>query len=76
MTEPVWKRDEINSPCVQVCVVHPEEGICIGCYRSPDEIARWSHMSDTERAEIRAGLPGRAPRLTRRRGGRAARIKR
>ncbi|MCB1364502.1 MAG: DUF1289 domain-containing protein [Rhodobacteraceae bacterium] len=74
MIDPAWKRDEIDSPCVRICVVHPGEGICVGCYRSPDEIARWSQMSDAERARIRAELPGRAPRLMRRRGGRAARL--
>ena len=75
MTVPVWKRDEIDSPCIQVCVVHPVERICTGCLRSVDEIARWSSMSDAERARIRADLPGRAPLLRRRRGGRAARLK-
>lgn len=74
MTTPVWKRDEIDSPCVQVCVVHPEARICIGCYRSIDEISRWSRMTDVERADIRADLPGRAPRLAKRRGGRGARV--
>ena len=24
MNTPLWKRDEIESPCVQICVVHPE----------------------------------------------------
>jgi predicted Fe-S protein YdhL (DUF1289 family) len=75
MTVPVWKRDEIDSPCIQVCVVHPVERICTGCLRSIDEIARWSAMSDAERARIRADLPDRAPLLRRRRGGRAARLK-
>jgi uncharacterized protein len=75
MSPPLWKRDEIDSPCVQVCVVHPVEGICTGCYRTTDEIARWSGMTASERRRIIAALPARAPRLARRRGGRAARIK-
>lgn len=74
--EMVWKRDEVDSPCVQVCVVHPQARICIGCHRSIDEIARWSKMTDTERAEVRAELPGRASRLVKRRGGRGARVPR
>jgi len=71
---PLWKRDEIDSPCVQVCVVHPVERICTGCYRTIDEITRWSKMSPTERQAITAALPGRAPHLKKRRGGRAARL--
>jgi len=71
---PVWKRDEIESPCVRVCVVHPEAKICTGCYRTTDEIARWSKMTAEERREIMNALPGRAPMLRKRRGGRAARL--
>jgi predicted Fe-S protein YdhL (DUF1289 family) len=72
----VWKRDEIESPCVKVCVVHPEARICTGCLRSIDEIGRWSRMTTEERSEIMAALPDRADLLRKRRGGRAARIKR
>ncbi|MCP5075634.1 MAG: DUF1289 domain-containing protein [Rhodobacteraceae bacterium] len=71
MTDEVWKRGEIDSPCVKVCVVHPEAHICIGCHRSVEEIGRWSRMSAPERAEISAELPGRVRLLKgRRRGGR------
>ena len=66
-------RDEVESPCVKVCVVHPTERICVGCLRSIDEIARWSRMEPAERQEIMEDLPERAPRLRKRRGGKAAR---
>ena len=71
-----WRRDEIESPCVRVCVVHTEAGICTGCLRSIDEITRWSKMSGDERREIMAVLPDRAGLLKKRRGGRAARLSR
>ncbi len=73
MSEDIWKRREIDSPCIQVCVVHPHEGLCTGCYRTLDEIARWSAMSAAERGAIVKSLPARAPRLRKRRGGRAGR---
>ena len=73
MTDPVWKRNEVQSPCIQICVVHPAERICTGCYRTIDEITRWSKMSPEDRSAIMAELPSRAPRLAKRRGGRAAR---
>ncbi|MCB2111557.1 MAG: DUF1289 domain-containing protein [Defluviimonas sp.] len=73
MSDELWKRQEIESPCVKICVVHPTERICIGCHRSVEEIARWSRMSSEERRAIMAELAGRAPRLARRRGGRAGR---
>ena len=68
-----WTRDEPDSPCVKVCVIHPETGLCLGCGRSADEIARWSRMTAEERREIAAALPGRDPRPARRRGGAGAR---
>jgi predicted Fe-S protein YdhL (DUF1289 family) len=70
----VWKRDEVASPCVKLCVVHPEARICVGCFRSIDEISRWSRMTHEERATVMAELPGRAPTLAKRRGGRMARL--
>ena len=72
----VWRRNEVESPCVQICVIHPEARICAGCMRTPDEIAQWSRYSSEERAEIMAALPARAPQLKTRRGGRAARMRR
>ncbi|KPA22267.1 hypothetical protein shim_05450 [Shimia sp. SK013] len=72
----VWKRNEVESPCIQVCVVHPEERICTGCLRSIDEITRWSKMEPAERSAIMVELPSRAPHLRKRRGGRNARLKR
>ena len=74
MTNMVWKRKEVESPCVQICVVHPAERICTGCYRTIDEISRWSRMDSSERAEIMNDLPSRKPRLSKRRGGRATRM--
>ncbi len=72
--QPIWKRDEVESPCVQVCVIHPDARICTGCYRTIEEIADWSRMTSSERRAIIAALPDRAPRLRKRRGGRAARL--
>jgi hypothetical protein len=70
----VWKRDEVESPCVKLCVVHPEARLCVGCYRSIDEIGAWSRMSPEARRAVMAELPDRAKLLTKRRGGRSARV--
>jgi len=73
-SDKIWKRDEIQSPCIKICVVHPEARICTGCYRSIDEITRWSKMSNEERASVMEELAGREACLKKRRGGRAARL--
>ena len=70
----IWKRDEIQSPCVKICVVHPEARICTGCYRSIEEIAGWGGMTNEERASVLNDLPARSSQLRKRRGGRRARV--
>lgn len=74
--ETPWRREEVESPCVKICVVHPAARICTGCLRSIEEITRWSKMSAEERRAIMAALPDRADLLRQRRGGRAARLER
>ncbi|MDA0362348.1 MAG: DUF1289 domain-containing protein [Proteobacteria bacterium] len=73
MIDEIWKKDEIQSPCIKICVVHPVERICTGCLRSIEEITAWSQMTDTERNTILQELGSRAGRFKKRRGGRASR---
>ncbi len=49
----------IHSPCTRVCAIDPGTGLCAGCSRTIDEIARWSQMTDDERQRIVASLPAR-----------------
>jgi predicted Fe-S protein YdhL (DUF1289 family) len=37
--------------------MHPQTGYCLGCFRTLDEIARWSSLSDDEQATINLQLP-------------------
>ena len=76
MNAPVWKRETIASPCVNVCVIHPQTRLCTGCARSVDEITMWTRYSDAERTAIMAELPAREAAPKTRRGGRAARLAR
>ncbi|NOX72849.1 MAG: DUF1289 domain-containing protein [Alphaproteobacteria bacterium] len=73
MDDNIWSRDEVDSPCVKVCVIHEGSGICIGCHRTRPEIAGWSRMSGKDRQEVIAALPARAPLLRGVRKGRAGR---
>lgn len=75
-TDEIWRRAEIDSPCVKVCVIHPEARICVGCQRSIEEIAAWSAMTTAERRAVMSQLAGRKAVLRQRRGGRAARLAR
>ena len=73
---PVWRRDEIESPCVKICMIHPETRLCTGCARTIEEIGRWSRMSPDARRAVMAELPTREATPKRRRGGRSARLAR
>jgi uncharacterized protein len=53
----------MNSPCIKVCQMDPARGVCIGCCRSLEEIARWSGMSDKEQLRVLDQLPERRKRL-------------
>ncbi|MGJ8622235.1 MAG: DUF1289 domain-containing protein [Yoonia sp.] len=74
-TDDIWKRAEIDSPCVKVCVIEPKSRLCTGCLRSIDEIGAWSRMTPEARQAVMDELPARAGQITKRRGGRAARLK-
>ncbi|SLN17352.1 DUF1289 domain-containing protein [Pseudooctadecabacter jejudonensis] len=73
-SDAIWKRAEIESPCIKICVIHPETRLCTGCLRSIDEIGGWSQMTPDARRSVMDDLPNRAPLLKKRRGGRAARL--
>jgi predicted Fe-S protein YdhL (DUF1289 family) len=49
----------IQTPCIKVCVMSPATGLCAGCGRTLDEIARWGSMSEAARREIIQALPAR-----------------
>ena len=73
MSDRGWKREEPDSPCKQVCVIHPKAGICLGCHRTADEVRDWAKYPRETRLEIIDALPGREKLLRVRRGGRRAR---
>lgn len=53
----------IATPCVKVCYVDGPSGLCLGCFRTLPEIARWGRYSDEERAAVMAELPSRKAKI-------------
>jgi predicted Fe-S protein YdhL (DUF1289 family) len=49
----------VSTPCVKVCLIDPETGLCEGCGRTGEEVARWGTLSEEERLGIMAGLEER-----------------
>lgn len=42
---------EVRSPCISVCVLDDDD-ICLGCYRSAEEITDWSMLGNDEKREV------------------------
>jgi predicted Fe-S protein YdhL (DUF1289 family) len=49
----------IASPCVKLCRLAPEVPLCIGCFRTLDEIAAWAGFAEAERRAVLAQLEAR-----------------
>ena len=47
------------SPCISICALD-ENDVCVGCYRSAQEITRWSQADNAERRDILASAYARA----------------
>jgi len=52
---------EVASPCINVCKM--EAGLCVGCFRSIDEIVRWATAGDDEKRLILSAVAQRRTRL-------------
>ena len=49
----------IASPCINVCKMDEQTGLCSGCLRTIDEIALWSSTDDSRRLSILAAIAKR-----------------
>lgn len=61
--KPTGPPPAIKTPCIKVCVVDGESGLCMGCYRQLSEVAGWARLTDAERDAILADLPTRRSRI-------------
>jgi uncharacterized protein len=52
----------IESPCIGTCTLGPD-GLCVGCFRSGQEIAGWLGFTPDQRQAIIKALPDRAQGL-------------
>lgn len=56
-------RPDIESPCIKVCAVDGETGLCLGCGRSLQEIGGWMQYDDAGRKAVMDSLPERLQHL-------------
>ncbi len=70
----LYRREEVDSPCQNICLIDPESRYCIGCGRTGLEISLWPNMTDDERRSLKSELITRmANHKPRRKAGRARR---
>ena len=50
--------NEDLSPCVGICQYN-EEDLCIGCFRTSEEISQWFNMTTKEKKKVISFLPAR-----------------
>jgi predicted Fe-S protein YdhL (DUF1289 family) len=43
--------DTVQSPCIAICRLN-DEGVCIGCGRTVDEVGEWLAATDDRRRAI------------------------
>ncbi len=55
----------VPSPCTSVCTMDTASGLCIGCFRTLDEIAAWSVLDDAGKRRVLAALPTRRAKVKR-----------
>ena len=66
------KAKKLISPCVSICQMGVNSGLCVGCYRTRAEIAAWQSMNQDDqmflldilrdRRAAATGVPRRPPR--------------
>ncbi|MGE5649503.1 DUF1289 domain-containing protein [Noviherbaspirillum sp. UKPF54] len=44
--DPATDGAQTPSPCINVCRMNAQTGLCEGCFRTIDEIARWGTASN------------------------------
>lgn len=53
----------IATPCIKVCYVDGPSGLCLGCFRTLPEIARWGRLTDQERDTVMGELESRKSKI-------------
>jgi uncharacterized protein len=53
----------VQSPCIGVCRLDPASSICLGCGRTLEEIAKWTHLDNLQKKQVTKLLEARLRRL-------------
>lgn len=49
---PMTGEDNIPTPCISVCRIHADNGLCEGCFRTLGEISAWGRSTAANKREL------------------------
>ncbi len=55
--------NEVKSPCISVCAIDETTGLCMGCYRTIEEIAQWWDLDANNQQKIMEQVNQRQAKL-------------
>jgi len=53
------KHQQVIDPCIQICTIDSDSGLCMGCSRTAEEINNWFLMTPEEKIELVKKLKNR-----------------
>ena len=56
------KEPPVPSPCINVCTIDEDTGYCRGCFRSLEEVTRWTRLTNEQKQKVVDALPERKAR--------------
>lgn len=61
--DPAVDAGTAPSPCINICTMNPQTGLCDGCLRTIDEIAGWSTASEEAKRAVWREIKRRQERM-------------
>jgi predicted Fe-S protein YdhL (DUF1289 family) len=57
------QQTPVPSPCINICRMVPETGLCEGCMRTIDEIVAWGRADDDYKRSVWAEIRRREAQI-------------
>ena len=45
-------QEQVQSPCIDVCSMDDSTGLCLGCYRTMNEIQQWWSLNNLQKQAL------------------------
>jgi len=52
--------DKVASPCISVCKMNEDQSLCLGCFRTLDELRAWSTLDEAGKRVVWTQIAERA----------------